>query len=191
MWVRFVMRLVVLTILELPLAGCARGTAGVPRTTRVGDLVYSARLRVVVDSPGTPRPRAQAAVTVTNAGREPVALGSWPNCFFTTLELWPVARAARAPAWDEERWRAAYQRATGVIVECDFSGGPPERELAPGASVTLERSASSPLIRDVLGDSLPGGRYRAVLRVRPHNAAPDARPSTRLDAREVVLPMRH
>ncbi len=184
---RFIIRLAALMLLELPVAACAQGIGGVPRTARVGDLVYRARLRVFIDSSRAPIPRLQAAVTVTNAGREPVALGSWPNCFFTTLELWPAAGAREAPAWDEEHWRGAYQRATGVIVECDFASGPLEHELAPGESVTFERSASSPWVRDVLGDSLAGGRYRALLRVRPPNVAPDARPSILLDAGEVVL----
>jgi hypothetical protein len=74
-----------------------------------------------------------------------------------------------------------------LIVECDFVGVAPEQELAPGASVTVERQASGPWVRDVLGDSLPAGRYRAVLRVRPHTAGRDAPPTLGLAAGEVVL----
>ena len=192
---RFVIRLVMLMLLELPFAACSQGAGRVPRTVRVDDIGYSARVRIVPDSsapadPGLPASqpltRVQAAVTVTNLGRQPVALGRWPNCFFTILELWP-ATGGRVPAWDEKLWRAAYEQATGVIVECDYAGELPERELVPGASVTLERQASSPWVRDVLGDSLAGGRYRAVLRVRPQAAPRDAPPSIRLAAGEVVL----
>jgi hypothetical protein len=190
-------RLVTLALLGLPSVACSQGVGRVgrvPVTVQVGDIVYSARVRVVADSavadPGAPPSqrveRVQAAVTVTNMGRKPVELGRWPNCFFTTLELWPATAAPQAPAWDEERWRAAYQRTSGVIVECDFAGRP-ESELAPGASITVEREASSPLVRDILGDSLAADQYRAALRIRPHTAPRDAPPTIRLDAGKVVL----
>lgn len=162
---RLVVGLVTLAPLALPPAAGAQNVGRTPRAVRVGDVVYRARVRVGPDSlvaaigAGLPDPRLQAAVTVTNVGDRPVSLGRWPNCFFTTLELWPVAArrpggagARRAPAWDEERWRVELKRATGIIVECDFSGGPQGRELRPGASATFERGASSPWVRDVLGD---------------------------------------
>lgn len=192
---RFVIRLVMLLLFGLPLATCAQGAGRVPLTVRNDDLVYRAGVRIVPDAsvsadsgpPASQREmRVQASVTVTNVGRQPIVLGGWPNCFFTKLELRP-AEGGRASVWDEERWRAAYQQATGVIVECDFAAELAERELAPGASITDERWASSPRVRDVLGDSLAVGRYVAVLRVRPRAAPRDAPPTIRLAAGQLVL----
>jgi hypothetical protein len=170
-----------------------------PHTVRVGDLIYRARVDTAVDTVivaqhgPLPRARIQAAVTVTNVGSRIVTFDHWPGCFFTTLELWPTAvdgrsrRGRRTPAWDEERWRVELHRVSGVIVECDFSTTRAGRQLPPGASLTVQRDASSPLVRDVLGDSLPSGVFRAVLRVRPHTARPDARPTLRVAAGEVVI----
>jgi hypothetical protein len=194
---------VALTLLEAPVAS-SQNVERTPHTVRVGDLVYRARVDVSIDSLEVVTPEAdmavrpvarlRTAVSVTNVGRRPVALGWWPNCFFTTIELWPTAAARRwaagvrrLPAWDEERWRLEYERATGIIIECDFGRGLAEREIVPGESATFEPRSALPRIRDVLGDSLPAGRYRAVLRVRPHTAARDAAPSVRLAAGEVVL----
>jgi len=196
--VRLLIRLVLLALAALALlqvpAASAQDAGRPGRSARVGDIVYRARVRVVTEAltDAGPEPRLQAAVTVTNVGRRPVVLPRWwPNCFFTTLELWRAAGGTRgAPAWNEERWRVEYERATGARVECDFSTARSEGELAPGASETFERDASRALLRDILGDSLQGGRYRAVLRVRPHTAARDARPTLALHAGEVVLPAR-
>jgi hypothetical protein len=195
--------LVALALLEAPAVACAQDVERAPHTVRVGDLVYRARVDVSIDSLQVVTPegdvavrpvaRLRTAVSVTNVGRRPVALGRWPNCFFTTIELWPTAAARRwaagvrrVPAWDEERWRLEHERATRIIIECDFARELPEREIAPGDSATFEPSVR-PRVREVLGDSLPAGRYRAVLRVRPHRGARAGRPSVRLAAGEVVL----
>ena len=185
---RLIMGLATLVLLELPSAGCAGNIGRGQGTARADAILYRAHVRVVADSSMWQQPRLQAAVTVTNTGSRPIALGPWPNCFFTVLELWPVSGGGPAPAWAEDRWRSAYERTTGIAVECDFASGQPELTLAPGASATLERLASRPWVSDVLGDSLPGGRYRAVLGVRPHTAPRDAPPLIRLDAGAVILP---
>lgn len=184
---RHILGLATLVLLELAFTGCAGNVGRGQRTARVDAILYSAHVRAVHDSFGAPEPLLQAVVTVTNTGRQPVALGPWPNCFFTTLELRPVDGGGLGPAWAEDRWRSAYARTTGIIVECDFASGSQEQALAPGASITFERQASRLKVSDVLGDSLPGGRYRAVLRVRPHTAPRDAPPLMQLDAGEVVL----
>lgn len=174
--------------------------AAPPTSVRVDGLRYTARVLVRPDSllvaaPGsggrsTAGDRLHKAVTVTNVTHEPVALDQWPGCFGTVLLLERVPEDSdsvqlRRAVWSEEKWRSAFARATGAAIECDFTQV--SRVLGPGDSYTVPLREANVRINDVLGDSLPDGRYRAVVIVRSHIAPASSRPSISLSSPPVVI----
>jgi hypothetical protein len=91
-----------------------------------------------------------------------------------TLELGPCSMNTRvaslAPAavreWDFERWRIAVNpRAACVGYRVTYP-------LPPGGSVATSELERIVRVRDILGDSLPAGRYRVTASVSFSNQSP-------------------
>jgi hypothetical protein len=91
-----------------------------------------------------------------------------------TLELGPCSMNVRmaplaAPAmreWDLERWRIAVNPQAACV------GYRTPHVLAPGGTVASSELERIVRVRDVLGDSLPAGRYRVTVSVSFSNSPP-------------------
>ena len=101
-----------------------------------------------------------------------------------TLELGPCSMnirvtslgAAATHEWDFERWRIAVNPKAACV------GFRAPYVLAPGGTVASSELERVVRVRDVLGDSLPGGRYRVTVFVSFSN-----QPPTEVAAGEVDL----
>ena len=91
-----------------------------------------------------------------------------------TLELGPCSMNIRVTSlgtaatheWDFERWRTAVNpKAACVGLRAPYV-------LAPGGTVASSELERVVRVRDVLGDSLPGGRYRVTVSVSFSNQPP-------------------
>ncbi|CAN5196157.1 hypothetical protein BH24GEM2_BH24GEM2_17150 [soil metagenome] len=113
-------------------------------------LTFEGETRVVE---GRPK-RLRTAVTVTNMGNRPVRIEYGP-CSFHLRAYRHVHRTGR-PVWDEQRWPNPNPK-TGVFRICDLYAV--TFVVEPGASHTAHSFQIEPTVPDVLGDSLPPGRY--------------------------------
>lgn len=101
-----------------------------------------------------------------------------------TLELGPCSMNIRMAAlsasptreWDLERWRIAVNPKAACV------GYRAPHVLAPGGTVASSELERIVRVRDVLGDSLPAGRYRVTVSVSFSN-----QPPTQVAAGEVEL----
>ena len=136
-------------VLVLLLAACARPTAGPSPERdyhRVGALEISALVeRDLSDVLGT--------VDLMNTGRDTVRLEYAGQCALAIL-LYEDGTPGDA-RWDSSAWWAAQGDCPAASMTLDL----PPRTLARVVAPLLET-------RQILGDSLPGARYRAAVRIR-------------------------
>ena len=131
--------------------------APVPEALRVEDVRSTARSALV----GLNRDTLRVDVTVLNTAKTPRALGTWA-CGGNPLAI-KVQREGRtwdSAAWERERTQQPVVRdSTGKVIPLIFvCSAMMVRQLLPGRSV-LAYSSLTP-VREVLGDSLPPGRYQ-------------------------------
>ncbi len=144
------------TLASISIVGCHHG-ASVPEPLRVEDVRSTARSALV----GLNLDTLRVDVTVLNTAKTPRSLSMSP-CFGNPLVI-KVQRDGRiweSAAWEREkvhmptpRDSAGKEIPLGLICSVMMV-----RELLPGRSV-LAYSSSTP-VREVLGDSLPPGRYQ-------------------------------
>ena len=127
--------------------------------------------------------RAQAEVVAPGDSLVRVRVVAFNGGSLTwTLELGPCSMNIRVMsldaihAWDFERWRIA----TNPKAACVGYRAP--YVLAPGGTVASSELERVVRMRDVLGDSLPAGRYRVITFVSFSN-----QPATEVAAGEVEL----
>jgi hypothetical protein len=143
-------------IASISIAGCHHGPP-VPEAQRDEDIRSIARSALV----GLNLDTLRVDVTVLNTAKTPRALVLSP-CYGNTLAI-KVQRDGRiweSAAWERERMQPPVVRdSTGkAILEGFICSGMILEELLPGRPV-LAHSSSTP-VRDILGDSLPPGRYQ-------------------------------
>ena len=143
-------------IASISIVGCHH-EAPVPEPLRVEDVRSTARSALVGFNLDTLR----VDVTVLNTAKTPRALVLSP-CFGNPLII-RVQRDGRiweSAAWERERMQQPVRRdsAGNVIPFVFVCSAMIWRELLPSRSV-LAYSSSTP-VREVLGDSLPPGRYQ-------------------------------
>lgn len=151
-----------------------RAEAAVPATA--ADLAFRAEVRAGEGVAAPLRP----VFVIRNRGARRVEL-QWENCTAGLQAYRGEARAGR-PAWDQRRWGAADPR-TGGPRACDFTA--PVLEIAPGDSVRTTPFQVVPTAAEVLGDSLPPGRWHFAATLR-FGTGP-GRDSARVDAGSLVL----
>lgn len=139
------------------LVGGCHHVAPVPEPLRSEDVRSTARSALV----GLNRDTLRVDVTVLNTAKTPRALQTWV-CGGNPLVI-KIQRDGRiwdSGNWYEERMRPPVVRdSTGKVIPFIFvCSAMMVRELPPGRSV-LAYSSSTP-VREVLGDSLPPGRYQ-------------------------------
>jgi hypothetical protein len=154
-------------VASISIGGCHH-VAPVPEPLRVEDVRSTARSAIV----GLNRDTLRVDVTVLNTAKTPRALGTWA-CGGNPLAI-KVQRDGRtwdSGAWERERMQQPVVRdSTGKVIPQVFTcSAMMVRELQPGRSV-LAYSSSTP-VREVLGDSLPPGRYqiRAFFSLNRHS----------------------
>jgi hypothetical protein len=109
---------------------------------------------------GVSPPEVHTAVTVTNAGRGRVRL-EYGACSMT-LRAFRTPERTGTPAWDAAR-RPNPDPATGIYWACPLYLA--TKELQPGESHSPNEFRSRIPGPQILGDSLPDGRYYLVARV--------------------------
>jgi hypothetical protein len=126
---------------------------GAPSPTRVvaEGVAYDAELRVLESYPA----RLQAQVRLTNTSDEPVEI-RFPDGCVVLLRAYRSEDRSGQPAWDPMRGSLF---CTMILVE--FT-------LSPGESREFQATASAP---EILGDSLPAGRYFFTALLRPNGRA--------------------
>jgi hypothetical protein len=143
-------------VASISIGGCHH-VAPVPEPLRFEDVRSAARSAIV----GVNRDTLRVDVTVLNTATTPRALGTWA-CGGNPLAI-KVQRGSKiweSAAWERERPQPPVVRdSTGRVIEMVFvCSAMSVRQLRPGRSV-LAYSSSTPM-RDILGDSLPPGRYQ-------------------------------
>ena len=133
------------------LAACSNGgdpVADTPSDSRsVGGIVYTAQTAIAESFPV----QLYVTVTATNPSGNAVELG-FPDGCIVTLRAYDNAELTGEPAWDQAR-----------AVVCTHAI---EERTVPGGGALELRGASD--ARDVLGDSLPDGRYYLTAVLRPN-----------------------
>ena len=142
-------------VASISIGGCHH-VAPVPEPLRFEDVRSAARSAIV----GVNRDTLRVDVTVLNTAKTPRALGTWA-CGGNPLAI-KVQRGSKiweSAALERERPQPPVVRdSTGRVIEMVFvCSAMSVRQLRPGRSV-LAYSSSTPM-RDILGDSLPPGRY--------------------------------
>lgn len=161
-------------LVRLALVGCCLvGACSYfrPRTPAEPETV-DFRAQVEVISPGDSLVRVR--VVATNSGSL-----TW------TLELGPCSMNIRVTSlgtaatheWDFERWRIAVNPKAACV------GYRAPYVLAPGGTVASSELERVVRMRDVLGDSLPGGRYRVTATVSFSNQPPTEVPVGEVELR--------
>jgi hypothetical protein len=136
----------------MTLAGCAPmdpafPPGGLPSPVRVVDgLTYRAETHVMADRPT--QLHVQATVTNTATSERRV---EFPDGCVVLLRAYRNAERSGAPSWDQ---RNAVACTMAIQVA----------RIAPGRSESFETTASAP---EILGDSLPAGRYYFTAYFRP------------------------
>ena len=149
-------RFLVWTVASISTFGCHHGPP-VPEAQRDEDIRSTARSALV----GLNLDTLRVDVTVLNTAKTPRGL-VLSSCYGNTLAI-KVQRDGRiweSAAWERARMQPPVVRnSTGkAIPEVFICSGIALRELLPGRPV-LAHSSSTP-VRDILGDSLPPGRYQ-------------------------------
>ncbi|MFO7260793.1 MAG: BsuPI-related putative proteinase inhibitor [bacterium] len=124
--------------------------AGPQRQVTVEGVTYTAEVRIAETAP--PTVYATARVTNTSSSRQTI---SFPDGCVVLLRAYRDAARAGAPAWDQQRGAFC----TMQLVELD---------LAPGESREFQASTRAD---EILGDSLPVGRYYFTALLRPNGRA--------------------
>ena len=143
-------------VAAIAVVGC-RHVAPVPEPLRTEDVRSTARSALI----GLNRDTLRVDVTVLNTAKTPRVLQTWV-CGGNPLVI-KVQRDGRiwgSGDWERERMQPpAVRDSTGKVIPYAFvCGSMMVRKLPSGRSV-LAYSSSTP-VREVLGDSLPPGRYR-------------------------------
>ena len=144
-------------LFALPAAGCHRANY-TPDYLSTDGFRYRAASAVV----GAAFDTLRVAVVLVNDSRQPRLI-----LISTCAPVNRVGFTVRANArkWDSDVWQPPIKQATSdaaghpIIFVCDPMG----MGLAPGALRTFVRTVP---VRQVLGDSLPNGRYRVTARIR-------------------------
>lgn len=138
----------------LVLAACARAvvTSGPdpvrPDAVMVGEIRYQAETAILESHPV----QLRTTVSVTNTGARPDTLEMPGGCPVLLRAYRDPARTG-TPVWDQARNTAC----TLQLLYLD---------LAPGQTRAFEGRATA---HDILGDSLPNGRYYLTAVLRPEN----------------------
>ncbi len=143
-------------VASVSIIGCHHA-ASVPEPLRVEDVRSAARSGLV----GLNHDTLRVDVTVLNTAKTPRALSNWV-CGGNPLVI-KVQRDSRiwdSAEWERERMQPPVVRdSTGKVIPYMFvCSAVMVRQLLPGRPV-LAYSSSTP-VRDILGDSLPPGRYQ-------------------------------
>jgi hypothetical protein len=154
--VRHCSKFLACTVASISTFGCHHGPP-VPEAQRDEDIRSIARSALV----GLNLDTLRVDVTVLNTAKTPRGLVTRP-CYGNTLAI-KVQRDGRiweSAAWEREKVHMPMRRdsARKVIPEVSICSSMMIRELLPGRPV-LAHSSSTP-VRDILGDSLPPGRYQ-------------------------------
>lgn len=133
----------------LVLLGCTSGAdddlTGTPdRNRTVGDIEFSAETLVMESFPV----QLRTVVTARNASPNPVRI-TFPDGCIVILRAWRGAARSGDPAWEQQAV------CTMALVPVDF---------APGETKTFTNETDA---REILGDSLPDGRYLLSAFMRP------------------------
>jgi hypothetical protein len=144
---------------EVLLAGCHHRTSSTPEFLRTDDFRYQAGSAVV----GRVSDTLRVAVVVLNQSRDARLVPVSSAC--APLNRINAKVTGNGKAWNSDMWRPAKQQETQ-----DASGRPiihacPMQAfgLLPGKSTTFVLLVP---MKDVLGDSLPEGRYHVTASVR-------------------------
>ena len=142
-------------VVSISIVGCHH-EAPVPEPLRLDDVRSTARSGLV----GLNRDTLRVDVTVLNTAKTPRSLANWV-CGENPLiiKVQRDGRSWNSGDWERERMKPPVVRdSTGKVIPFVFvRSAMMVRELPPGRSV-LAYSSSTP-VREVLGDSLPPGRY--------------------------------
>jgi hypothetical protein len=140
-------------ILCVAVAACAVGTDGGEPTSSdpaaaatSGDVTFSADTRVLESFPV----QLRTSVVATNRGGSPVQLTFPDGC---VVLLRAFHEGGTTPVWDQR---------DGTVCTMSLV----EATLEPGASKTWEARTDA---REILGRSLPDGRYRLEAYLRPRS----------------------
>ncbi len=130
----------------LAVAACAPNAAPAAGATEADGIGYEADMRILESFPV----QLHTTVTLTNTSDAPRTV-ELPGGCPVLLRAYRTADRTGEPAWDQERDIVCTQQL--LIVT-----------LAPGESREVEGRATAV---DILGDSLPNGRYHLAAVVRP------------------------
>lgn len=143
--------------LALSLVGCHRTSARY-EFLRTNGFRYRTGSAVV----GTALDTLRVAVVVVNESRQPRLI--WMSSICAPFNRVGVSVSSNARKWDSDIWQPPKRLPTrdpsGIPIIC--AGPASMLGLPPGASRTFVLAVP---VREVLGDSLPNGRYRVTARV--------------------------
>ncbi len=155
-------------------AGSPAGEQDLPKPAppieTVEGLTFRAETRVV-ENEGRPR-RLRTRVIITNRSTQRVRI-HYGDCS-PQLRAYRHAHRSGRPAWYEGRLPSQDPNTKIWTRICDAYGL--HDVMGPGDSAVVQRFQMEPTVREVLGDSLPEGRYffTAVFRTtRPHFQTPE------------------
>src|SRR3954470_8640763 len=144
---------------EVLLAGCHHRTSSAPEFLRTDDFRYQAGSAVV----GRVSDTLRVAVVVLNQSRDARLVPVSSAC--APLNRINAKVTGNGKAWNSDMWRPAKQQETQdasgrpIIQACPMQAF----RLLPGKSTTFVLPVP---VKDVLGDSLPEGRYHVTASVR-------------------------
>jgi hypothetical protein len=139
----------------------------VPKPLRLDGVRFSAQSRLV----GTTADSLVVAVAAINQSGHDQQIVLWV-CGGYPVEV-TVRRAKKT--WNSNTWDASkvpvYHDSTGGVMHAAMMcGGVVAMRLGARASLHFDRQIS---VRDVLGDSLPSGRYKITARLRAYDQSTD------------------
>lgn len=127
------------------------------RAQRVNWVRDSVRVGISVSINLGPEPgQIRVVTTLRNVGDPTVGL-LWGGCPFT-LKAYQTSTLPGRAVWDSRRWQHS-RSPPGVAAGCVDALAGPGRPFAPGDSVRPVAMRWDGHMEDVLGDSLPEGRY--------------------------------
>jgi hypothetical protein len=139
----------------------------VPKPLRLDGVRFSAQSRLV----GTAADSLVVAVAAINQSRRDQQITVWA-CGRYPVEV-SVRRAKKA--WNSNTWDASkvpvyHDSANGVMHVASMCSTVATMRLDARASLHFDRHIS---VRDILGDSLPSGRYKITARLRAYDQSTD------------------